>query len=325
MLKCSLFFNLISVASVKIFSLTGLLSSFFLGLFPVICVAHVPIDPNESIWLNWVYTPEIALPMLFTSIVYLRGRAKRREHHRPIPMLQTLLFFAGMLSFVIALQSPLEPLSDHFLFMHQIEHMLIRSVAPLLIIVSMPLAPLIQGLPNGIRHHVLVPLVRNRVLKAVYLFLGHPLIASVVFIATLLIWQIPSLHDQAVFDRTLHDSMHITMILSGFFFWWLICDPRQKSARISYGMRLIILWAVTIPNTIIGAIITLSHQQIYKAYDVLHGDWGIQLMLDQQLGGIIIWGPDGMVAFVGTAIVFILWLRQEKENNRRLKAAQTEQ
>lgn len=289
---------------------------------PIIGHAHTGIDPHQSIWSNWVYTPEIALPILFTVVVYFRGRAKRRDNNRPIPPGLTITFLLGVASFVIALQSPLEPLSDHFLFMHQIEHMLIRSVAPLLIILSMPLAALIQGLPYPLRHYVLAPLIRNRVLKGLYLFLGHPWVASINFILTLLIWQLPKLHDQAVFDKPLHDSMHITMILSGFFFWWLICDPRQKSSRLSYGMRLIILWMVTIPNTIIGAIITLSHRQIYKAYDVLHGNWDIQWLLDQQLGGIIIWGPDGMVAFVGTAVVFFLWVRQEKLNNRQIKQSQ---
>lgn len=286
-------------------------------LLPIASVAHGTIDPSESIWLLWIYTPEITLPLLFTVIIYFRGYAKRKANNRPIPLTQILLFLTGILSFVIALQSPLEPLSDHFLFIHQIEHMVIRSTAPLLIILSMPLAPLIQGLPAIIRHKILVPIIRNRAVKAVYLFFEHPAIAAMVFIGTLLIWQIPKLHDQAVFDKPLHDWMHITMILSGFFFWWLICDPRQQSARLSYGMRLIILWAITVPNTIIGAIITLSHQQIYKAYDVLHGDWGIGLMLDQQLGGIIIWGPDGMLAFVGTAIVFMLWWRQEKTNRQK--------
>lgn len=285
-------------------------------LFPALSAAHVRIDTSISLWYYWVYTPEIALPLLFTTVIYFRGRAKRREMQRPIPISHTVCFLLGILSFVIALQSPLEPLSDHFLFLHQVEHMLIRSVAPLFIILSMPLAPLIQGLPGPLRHYVLVPLIRNRVLKQLYLFLGHPLIASVVFVATLVIWQLPDLHDRAVFDRPLHDSMHFSMILSGFFFWWLICDPRQKSARLSFGMRLIILWVVTVPNTIVGAIITLSHQQLYKAYDVLYGFWDIDLMLDQQLGGIVIWGPDGMMTFVGTGIVFLLWLRSEKPKTK---------
>ncbi len=292
-----------------------------LGLWSIDGYAHTGINPDQSIWAQWVYTPEITLPILFTVIIYFRGRAKRRDNERPVSLGQTLTFIFGVASFVIALQSPLEPLSDHFLFMHQIEHMLIRSIAPLLIILSMPLAPLIQGLPYLLRHYVLTPLIRNKLMQWLYLFLVHPFVASVNFVLTLLIWQIPKLHDQAVYDKPLHDWMHFTMILSGFFFWWLICDPRQKSARLSYGMRLIILWVITVPNTIIGAVITLSHKQIYTAYDFLFGRWDIGWLLDQQLGGIIIWGPDGMVAFVGTAIVFILWRRQEKLNDQKIKLA----
>jgi putative membrane protein len=290
-------------------------------IFPIAGYAHTNLDPNQSVWSQWVYTPEITFPLLFTTVIYFRGRAKRRDNNRAISTGLTVTFLFGILSFVIALQSPMEPLSDHFLFMHQIEHMLIRSIAPLLIILSMPLNVLIQGLPIFLRRYVLTPLVRNRILKGLYSFLVHPWIASINFILTLLVWQIPSLHDRAVYDRPLHDWMHFTMILSGFFFWWLICDPRQKSARIGYGMRIIILWIVTVPNTILGAVITLSHKQIYTAYDFLFGKWDIGWLLDQQLGGIIIWGPDGMVAFVGTAIVFFLWLRQEKINDKNLKDA----
>ncbi len=250
--------------------------------------------------------------MLLTVVVYFRGRDKRRISTRPVSNAQTTTFLLGMLCFVIALQSPLEPLSEHFLFFHQIEHLLMRGLGPILLILSMPLAPLLQGLPKRIRHSVLTPIIRNKGVQWVYSFLGHPVTASLLFIATLLIWQIPSLHNRALADQTLHNSMHFTMIISGFFFWWLICDPRQKASRISFGMRIIILWLVTIPNTIIGAIITLKKDPIYAAYDVLDGRLAIEMMLDQQLGGIMIWGPGGMMGLIGTAIVFFLWTRKER-------------
>ncbi|SHE21681.1 Inner membrane protein [methanotrophic endosymbiont of Bathymodiolus puteoserpentis (Logatchev)] len=251
--------------------------------------------------------------MLLTVVVYFRGRAKRREIGRPVSTGQTITFLLGMLCFVIALQSPLEPLSEHFLFFHQIEHLLMRGLGPLLLILSMPLAPLLQGLPKTIRHSILTPIIRNKFIQRLYHFFGHPIIASVLFIATLLIWQIPSLHNQALADQSLHNTMHATMIITGFFFWWLICDPRQKSARVSFGVRIIILWLVTIPNTIIGAIITLKKDPIYTAYDVLNGRLDIAMMLDQQLGGIIVWGPGGMMGLIGTAVVFFLWTRKDKK------------
>jgi putative membrane protein len=79
-----------------------------------------------------------------------------------------------MLCFVIALQSPLEPLSEHFLFFHQIEHLLMRGLGPLLLILSMPLAPLLQGLPKAIRHSILTPIIRNKPAQWLYKVLGPP-------------------------------------------------------------------------------------------------------------------------------------------------------
>lgn len=285
----------------------------YLLLFPLISFSHGTIRPWQSIWSTWIFTPDIAIPILLTVVVYFRGRAKRHEAGRPVSSGQTFTFLLGMLCFVIALQSPLEPLSEHFLFFHQIEHLLMRGLGPLLLILSMPLAPLLQGLPKVIRHKVLAPLIRNKTIQWLYRFLGHPIIASVLFIATLLIWQIPSLHNNALVDQSLHNTMHFTMIMTGFFFWWLICDPRQKSSRIPFGVRIIILWLVTIPNTIIGAIITLKRERVYTGYDVLDGRLAIEIMLDQQLGGIMIWGPGGMMGVIGMAVVFFLWRRDERK------------
>ncbi len=288
--------------------------TFSLLLYPLLSFAHGTIRPWQPIWSAWIYTPDVAIPMLLTVVVYFRGRVKRREAGRPVSTGQTITFLLGMLCFVIALQSPLEPLSEHFLFFHQIEHLLMRGLGPLLLILSMPLAPLLQGLPKTLRHSVLTPIIRNKAVQWLYKILGHPVIASILFIATLLIWQIPDLHNRALADQSLHNWMHFTMMVTGFFFWWLICDPRQKSSRIPFGIRIIVLWLVTIPNTIIGAMITLKRDQIYSAYDVLDGRLAIEIMLDQQLGGIMIWGPGGMMGLIGTAVVFFLWTRKDRKS-----------
>jgi len=288
--------------------------TFSLLLCPLLGFAHGTIRPWQPIWSAWIYTPDVAIPMLLTVVVYFRGRVKRREAGRPVSTGQTITFLLGMLCFVIALQSPLEPLSEHFLFFHQIEHLLMRGLGPLLLILSMPLAPLLQGLPKALRHSVLTPIIRNKAVQWLYKILGHPVIASILFIATLLIWQIPDLHNRALADQSLHNWMHFTMMVTGFFFWWLICDPRQKSSRIPFGIRIIVLWLVTIPNTIIGAMITLKRDQIYSAYDVLDGRLAIEIMLDQQLGGIMIWGPGGMMGLIGTAVVFFLWTRKDRKS-----------
>lgn len=278
--------------------------------------AHGPSRLDDSNLLGqWTFTPEITIPILLTVIVYTRGWWKRLVAGKPPAIWQSIAFLGGMLCFFIALQSPIEPLSDHFLFIHQIEHLLLRVFGPLLTILGAPLAPLIQGLPRSVRFYLLAPLLRNRLMKRLYQFLSHPITAPFLFIAVLLLWQIPSLHDRAVQNPTLHNLMHVTMIFSGFFFWWLIADPRGHAAKLSHPFRLIVLWIVTIPNTLLGAYITLNTSTLYHVYDVLEGRWHLDRLDDQHLGGILIWGPGSMMGVIGTAVIFLLWMREEQRSN----------
>ncbi len=80
-----------------------------LCLTSVVGFAHGLIHPNQSVWQAWIYTPAVAIPLFLTLVIYLRGRAKRREAGKPVGMGRTVTFLLGMLCFVIALQSPLEP------------------------------------------------------------------------------------------------------------------------------------------------------------------------------------------------------------------------
>ncbi len=72
---------------------------------------------------------------------------------------------------------------------------------------------------------------------------------------------------------------------------------------------------MTIPNTIIGAIITLKRDQIYSAYDVLDGSLAIKIMLDQPLGGIMIWGVGWVMGLIGTGVVFFLMTDKESKTH----------
>ncbi len=295
------------------------LSLFFI---PITAYPHGFQLEKDAPWSAWNLTFSIGLPLAFTLLTYLRGWQKRARQGKAVSRGQAITFILGILCFFIALQSPIEPLSDHFLFIHQIEHLLLRVFGPLLTILAMPLAPLIQGLPTPLRRHVLTPLVRSRTMQILYGFLSHPLIAPILFLTTLIIWQMPQIHDRAVQDPLLHDLMHISMIVSGFFFWWLIADPR-KTARLSLGIRLIALWVVTVPNTLLGAWITLSKFPLYSVYDVLQGHWDIDRLLDQQLGGLLIWGPGAMMGVIGSAVIFLLWIRNDESASRNSEKTST--
>lgn len=280
--------------------------------------AHGTITKDQNIWTAWVYTPSITAPIVLTILVYCLGLIRRNQQHKPINHIRTTLFFLGLFFFYIALQSPLEPLSDHYFYLHQIEHLIIRMFGPWLIILSMPMNTLIQGLPNRIRRGIVKPIIKNRVMHLIYRIFTQPYFATFLFIASLYIWQIPNLHNQALNDQFLHDCMHVSMIVTAFFFWWVISDPRRSAARCSYGIRLFLLWAVTTFNSILGAIITMTRSEIYTGYNQDITAILMTAMEDQQHGGLILWVPGGMMGLLGTAVVFYLWVRDSKRQQRLL-------
>ncbi len=289
-------------------------SSLFLYASSSFC--HGSIAKDQSVWSAWVYTPVITIPIVFTVLIYAAGVLHRYKQNKPVHPGRIVLFLLGLLFFYIALQSPLEPLSDHYFFNHQIEHLIIRMFGPWLLILSMPMNTLIQGLPKWIRRGILKPILKNRLIYFLYRLFTQPYLATFLFIATLYVWQIPVLHEQALLNQPLHDAMHVSMIVTAFFFWWIISDPRRSAARCSYGIRLFLLWAVTTFNSILGSIITLTRTLIYEVYDQGINAIPMSAMEDQQYGGVILWVPGGMMGVLGTAVVFYLWVRDSRRKKR---------
>lgn len=263
-----------------------------------------------------MYTPIITIPLILTVSVYIAGMLHRSRLGKSVHPVRATIFFLGILFLYAALQSPLEPLSDHYFFHHQIEHLILRMFAPWLLILSTPMNTLIQGLPNWARRGVLKPILKNKVMYILYRLLTQPYLATFLFIATLYVWQIPVLHDKALKNQSLHDAMHVSMIVTAFFFWWIISDPRRSAARCSYGIRLFLLWAVTTFNSILGAIITMTRSVIYQVYDQGIDAITMTAMEDQQYGGVILWVPGGMMGVLGTAVVFYLWVRDSRRAKR---------
>ena len=108
--------------------------------------------------------------------------------------------------------------------------------------------------------------------------------------------------------------MHITMLLSGFLFWWLIVDPKPHRSRLHYGLRILYLGLIIIPNTVLGAAITFSDKVLYQAYAEVERPIDISLMSDQQLGAAILWVPGDMMSLLVAGIVMILWYQKEERD-----------
>ncbi len=114
--------------------------------------AHLESDP----WAAWALTPDIILAALLVGGLYAAGLGGGRGADAAATW-RHMSFFAGLAVIFLALQSPVEPLSDHLFLVHQIEHLLLRMAGPMLLALAFPPGPLIRGLPGWGRRYLVQP------------------------------------------------------------------------------------------------------------------------------------------------------------------------
>lgn len=232
-------------------------------------------------------------------------------------------FIAGVALVYVFLETRLQYLTLHLFWLQRIHHLVLHHVAPFLIVLSAPLPVLEQGTPRWIKERVLRPLLAHRGVQAAYRVLQQPAVASVLFVGLIVFWLIPAVQFASMLSRPVYGLMNASMLLDGILFWWLMVGPEDPArvATLSFGARLIVLVAITIPQSLLGAFITFHSSVLYPSFSVCGRAGSIAPLLDQQLGGLNTWVPAGMMSAAGLVVVVSRWMAEERSD--RLTAAAT--
>lgn len=288
--------------------------------------AHGGVDPGDNIWLAWnTGNPLPSLFLFVAAYLYVNGLGKWERPSHPVNIWQKISFFSGLFLIFIALQSPVDPLAEHYFFVHQVQHLIIRMVGPLLVLLGAPLTPMLRGLPLWLLQGGVRSLVRKYWARRLYHHLTNPAAAVGLFMGALYLWQVPFLHDMAVRNDYVHELMHITMLFSGFLFWWLVIDPKPHRSRLHYGLRVLYLGLIVLPNTVLGAAITFSRGLMYRSYTDFPQPVALDAIIDQQLGGLLLWVVGDMMSIIAAGIVMAMWYQKEQEKDRLEAAQRSEQ
>ncbi len=262
--------------------------------------------------LPWEFSPTVLLVSLATFAVYLRGLYKGRVAGMHIEFWRPLVFLTGLLSMYAVLQTYLDYIAAHMFWVHRLQHVVLHHVGPFLIALSAPNEIFVRGIPHGMAR-LLRPLVTNKVAGGLYRVVQHPVVAPTLFVGLIYFWLTPTIHFYAMLSTPLYKAMNWSMAIDGLLFWWLIVGPERpgSAVRLSYGKRMIVLVAITMPQSVIGAYITFSHSALYDVYAVCGRAWPISPLLDQELGGLNTWLPPGMMSALGFIVVASRWMRAE--------------
>lgn len=220
----------------------------------------------------------------------------------------TLYFFAGLLVLWLALETPIDTLSDHYLdSVHMLQHVLLAFVAPplLLLGVSPTMAARIVGIP-GLR-----PLL-------------EPIPAQVIAATVMIAWHVPALYDATLHNEGLHVVEHLMFIASGVFLYWPIIDATSSTARwhMSRGANLVYMLLATIPQDGVALALLFSRVPFYEFYThVPRLIAGFTPVIDQTIAGAVLMIFGKATLAVAALVVFFRWFGEERAEDRGIESA----
>jgi putative membrane protein len=205
-------------------------------------------------------------------------------------------FYGGVLVAAFALLSPLHVLGESYLLSaHMVQHLLLTVVVPPLLLL-------------GTAGWMLRPLLRVGPFRRLAGVLLTPIPAFLVFNAVFVIWHAPPLYQLALTNPLVHAAEHSGLLLFALVAWWPVYGPLPEFPRLPHGAQVLYLFFMSLPPTVLGAIITLAEVPIYARYWEAPRVFGLSPLADQQLGGLIMWIPGALAYFVALSVVFFLWL-----------------
>jgi len=269
---------------------------------PGIASAHTgePLAPHD-LWAAWQFDPWITIPLAITAILYARGARKSRG----ITAAEITCFWSGWGILFIALCSPLHTLGEVLFCAHMTQHELLMLGAAPLLVLARPLAALLWGLPMEWRRRA-GRLSRTRTFQKIWIFISAPFVAWLLHAIVLWTWHAPVLFNATLTNDAVHAAQHISFLGSALLFWWSLF---HGSRRREYGAAVLYIFTTGVHTSILGALLTFSHSVWYPVYTSTML-WGLRALEDQQIGGLIMWVPAGVVYVAAALGLLAAWLRE---------------
>jgi cytochrome c oxidase assembly factor CtaG len=220
-------------------------------------------------------------------------------------------FLLGLVVIWIAIASPLDGFADALLSAHMVEHLLLMSFAPPLLLIGYPAVPLLRGIPRAILVPVLGPLLRFKGLRTLGHFVVIPLVAWFAMNLTFLGWHVPAAYDFALEHEHWHEFEHLLLLGTSILFWWPLIRPWPTNARYPGWYMLPYLVMADIVNTALSAFLAFCDRPVYAYYLKQPNPFNISPQSDQVVGAVIMWVLGSLVFLVPAVFVTIKLLRQE--------------
>jgi putative membrane protein len=296
----------------RLFRLLVLAGNF--ALVPL-ALAHTSDAHGTASRLAWNTDPWLIAGMAIATLLYAQGIARlwgSAYRGAGVSVSRAACFAGGMVALVVALLSPVDALGAELFSMHMVQHELLMLVAAPLLVLGHPLAVFIWAFrPNGRKR--LAQWVGSPVIRTPWRLLMRPSVAWLLHAAILWAWHFPTLFQAGLSSDFLHAVQHFSFLASALLFWAALIGPQW---RLHAGAAVIYILTTLIHTGMLGALLTFSSRIWYPIYAGRTETWGLSVLEDQQLGGLIMWVPAGMILLAAGLLIAAKAILPELQSDR---------
>jgi cytochrome c oxidase assembly factor CtaG len=257
---------------------------------------------------RWTWEPWTIALLLASAAFYGTGTRtiwKRAGAGRGVRFWQAAAFAAGLLSIAVALLSPVAWLSEILFSVHMTQHEILMLISAPLLVFGQPLIPMLWAFPAGAREGW-ARWSQRRSVGTIWQAVTGPLVVFLLHAVAVWLWHAPALYEAALRSTGIHALEHLSFVVTAALFWWGMIHGRY--GRMAYGAAVLYVFLTAIHTSVLGALMAISPGVLYPSYLTAGASWQIDALEDQQLAGLLMWVPSGLVFIVFGLGLFAAWL-----------------
>lgn len=263
-----------------------------------------PLEPHDLL-TAWRFDPWIVAPLLVVAVVYVRGWRPPDGRRR------AMWFVTALIVLAVAVLSPVEAASSELVSAHMVQHLLMVVVAAPLLALSAPGAALVRGTPVVVRRRFVSARRRVGIDARRLRHLRQPGARWLLFVVTFWSWHASVLYSAAVEHEIVHLAEHLTFSGTAVLAWATIVG--HPSTRLPPFLGVVAVFGLALQSVFLSALMTFARAPWYEPYADPAPGWGLDALADQQLAGVIMWVPSGLVhTAIGVALV-ARWLHADDD------------
>jgi cytochrome c oxidase assembly factor CtaG len=273
----------------------------------------LPLTPTRLL-TEWTWEWSMALGIITAAALYIAGLVvlHRRGDRWPVP--RSLSFLLGGLGTIaVATMSALGTYDTVLFSVHMVQHMILMIVAPMFLALGAPITLALRTLRQRPRA-LLLAVLHSRVARV----LTFAPLTLALFIATPFALYYSPFYEISLRSGFWHAFLHLHFIIIGCLLMWPLMGIDPVPGRISYPLRLLMLFLMLPFHAFLGISImsatTLIAENWYLAFN---RTWPPSPLDDQYLAGGIMWASGDAIALLMLIAIFAQWYAHSQREARR--------